>query len=98
MCGMDSPRRDPPLHPETSRSLWIGWGFEVLLMLVAFLIGGAFIPCLCACLAVVMILRGLKPAMFARHFDAGIISGTPYRREESLKRWAASLLLCVAVA
>jgi hypothetical protein len=45
-----------------------------------------------------MIARGLWPALFARHFDAKIIEGTPYRREESLTRWTIAVAFCISLA
>lgn len=66
--------------------------------MAGYVIGGSFIPYLCACLGVVLIFRGWKPGWFATHFDEEKIAGNPYRREESLKKWFAAILMCLVSA
>lgn len=96
--GMADSRQDPPIQLDTSRSLWIGWGAELVSLALSFLVGGNFFPYLCLFIAIVLILRGWKPAIFAHHIDAQIIAGTPYRREESLKIWTAAAVVAVTLA
>jgi hypothetical protein len=95
---MIDPRIDPPLHLDTSRSIWIGWGAELFSIWLSYLIGGNFFPYLCLFLAIVMIVRGCKPTIFANHIDAQIIAGTPYRREESLKAWGVATAVILTLA
>jgi hypothetical protein len=95
---MADSREDPPLHSDTSRSLWIGWGAALVSIPLSFLVGGNFFPYLCLFIAIVMIVRGWKPAIFAHHIDEQIIAGTPYRREESFKAWSAAVVLAVTLA
>jgi hypothetical protein len=95
---MADSRQDPPIQLDTSRSLWIGWGAELVSLALSFLVGGNFFPYLCLFIAIVLILRGWKPAIFAHHIDAQLIAGTPYRREESLKLWTAAAVIAVTLA
>jgi hypothetical protein len=90
--------QDPPLSTETNRALFIGWGADVLLMVAAIYIGGSFFPILFVLVALVMILRGTVPKLFMNHFERQVIAGTPYRREESSKKWAIAIALCFALA
>jgi len=93
-----NPRRDPPLQADNRRSLWIGFGTAILLMVIAYYLQGSFYPILLAAFALVMIARGMWPALFARHFEERIIEGIPYHRKESPVRWAIFILLCIALA
>lgn len=45
-----------------------------------------------------MILRGWKPRWFARHIDAQIIAGTPYRRVLSYGAWIVAAVLSLVLA
>ena len=87
-----------PLQADNRRSLWIGFGTAILLMVIAYYLQGSFYPILLAAFALVMIARGMWPALFARHFEERIIEGIPYHRKESPVRWAIFILLCIALA
>ena len=76
-----NPRLDPPLQPETHRTLWIGAGVEGLALVLAVFLRGTFFPYLLGMVSCVWILRGAFPAMFAIHIDEQIIAGTPYRKK-----------------
>ncbi len=65
---------------------------------LAFLVGGTFFPYLFIFGSLVMVMRGWKPAWFANHFDAEIITGRPYRRQESFKRWGTASVLVITLA
>src|SRR6266851_3867913 len=95
---MADPRRDQPLHVETSRSLWIGWGVQGLSLGLAILVGGTFFGYLFVFGSIVMVLRGWKPSWFAEHFDEQVIAGIPYRRKESFKRWSMAGLAALALS
>lgn len=93
-----NPRSDPPFGQEASRAVWIGWGFELVLVVVAAFIRGPFLLLACACFGVVMIIRGLKPGLFAHHFEERIIEQVPYRRKESVLKWLTAALICTAIS
>jgi hypothetical protein len=96
--SMPDPRSDPPLHPENRRSLFIAAGISGVLMVIAYFVGGSFIPLLCGFISIVLILRGAKPTWFAHHIDAQIIQQTPYQRSESFPKWCLAALLCLVFA
>jgi hypothetical protein len=93
-----NPRVDPPLQPETSRALWIGWGANGLSLAFQFIVGGLFFGYLFLCFSIAMVFRGWKPGWFATHIDEQIIAGTPYRREESMRVWSVVVLACLLLA
>jgi hypothetical protein len=95
---MQEDHRVSPLDEGSSRQIWVGWGSAVVCLALAFLVGGIFVPYLLLFIGATMALRGHLPGLFAKHIDAQIIAGTPYRREESIKAWSTSVLVCILLA
>jgi len=94
----ESDRRITPLDESSSRQIWVGWGVGLVCLALAFFVGGIFAPYVLLFFGVTVALRGHFPSIFAKHFDAQIIAGIPYRREESLRAWGVAMLSCVLLA
>src|SRR5262249_1741366 len=71
---------------------------EVLSVILSIYVGGTFFPIVAVCFCIVLLVWTFKPGLFAKHFDASLITGSPYRREASKKAWGISLLLCFCIA
>jgi hypothetical protein len=95
---MSNDREISPLDESSNRQIWVGWGSGVVCTALAFLVGGVFVPYLLLFVGATMALRGHWPGLFAKHIDAQIIAGIPYRREESSKSWSIALLVCFLLA
>src|SRR5260370_42366109 len=93
---MDDPRKDPPFHAD--RAVLAGWGIDLLLLVIAYFLGGSFLPYFIAFFALALVGRSISPTHFAHHFDAKLIEGTPYRRKESLRKWAIVVVACLLFA
>lgn len=95
---MQDERKITPLDESSSRQIWVGWGSAVVCLGLAYLVGGLFFPYALVFFGAALAIRGHFPGIFAKHIDAKIIAGTPYRREESIKAWATVLSTCVLLA
>ncbi len=82
----------------THQDFWIGVGVEVVAIGVQLLIGGVFLAWLCVFLGIVLLLRGLKPSIFAKEIEAEIISGKPARQEVSPRAWIICVVLVAVLS
>jgi hypothetical protein len=95
---MPRQREIAPLDEGSKRQIWVGWGAGIVCFSLAFLVGGLFLPYLFLCVGVTVALRGHFPGWFAKHVDAQIILGTPYRRKESVRAWVIASFACLLLA
>jgi hypothetical protein len=93
-------RRIAPLHEDSARQIWVGWGAALVCLGAAYLFGGNFWPYFFIFVGVVVALRGHQPGLFSKHVEAQIIAGIPYQRKESIWPWvlAATIVLLLAGA
>lgn len=95
---MQEDHKIAPLDESSSRQILVGWGSGLMCLALGFLIGGIFVPYLGLFAGAAIALRGHVPRLFAKHIDAQLIAGTPYRRQESIKTWSFSIVACLALA
>jgi hypothetical protein len=67
-------------------------------MAIPFFLSGSFFPLCLGSFGVVLIIRALKPTWFARHIEAQLVAGIPYKRTESLARWLAAALIGIVIS